>query len=113
MTNRTSPLGDGQGGAGGNANDAPKQPALSGPRQQHGAGYNPASVPAGGPVLKLDPPSDRQGQIGTTADPRQRRPFTFARDGVGEGSAYDAGAAFDANPGTVGAIPVDEDTEEG
>lgn len=103
---------DGKGGATGNQwgggtgfarirNNVP--PSL---RQKHGSLRNPQSVAEGGPFLKLDPPSDRERMVGTTADSGQRRPFRIeggaARDEPGEVGATDG-------PGTVGMEPPPDD----
>src|SRR5579863_7351084 len=68
---------DGKSGAVGNSGAA--QPERLERAQRMGSGRNPASVPAGGPVLKLDPPSDRQGIIGAGTPTLARRPFAIAR----------------------------------
>jgi hypothetical protein len=93
--------GGGRGGAGPSGNIPPSL------KQKHGSTRNPESVAKGGPFLTtaLDAPSDRQGQIGTTADPNQRRPFRL--DG---GAGSDEGEVGSADgPGAVGLdAPPDE-----
>jgi hypothetical protein len=97
--------GSGRGGAGPSGNIPPSL------RQKHGSLRNPESVAKGGPFLTtaLDAPSDRQGQVGTTADPSQRRPFRL--DGSG---GSDEGAVGTADgPGAVGLdAPPDEPAQD-
>jgi hypothetical protein len=72
-------------------------------RVERFVGY-PISVPAAGAVLKLDPPSDRWGMVGTTADPARRRPFK-----LGDSSSSTAPQPAAVYEGEVGQVPVEDD----
>jgi hypothetical protein len=99
----------GRGGATGNdQGGAPRANLGANLPQKMGSGRNPTSVPAGGPVLKLDPPGDRGQQLGTFSDEAgNRRPFRL------DGSATPAGEdATDDGGGPVGGVP-GEDSEGG
>jgi hypothetical protein len=97
MADQNNPLGSGR-GAPGNKGGVRSLDSIAPHRgQQQGSTRNPATVPAGGPLALHDPPGNRQGMIGTTADPNQRRPFrlnatqerALSADSVPVGSAGD------------------------
>lgn len=97
---------DGRSGATGNEGARPPLEAHLGPNppQRVGSTRNPATVSAGGPAFKVDAPSDRSGQVGTTADPNQRRPF---RLNATQGRAM---PADDDAP--AGSFPGDDDSDD-
>jgi hypothetical protein len=67
--------------------------------------FNPDSVAPGGRILKLDPPSDRQGLVGQMADEKggmKHKPFKL---GGSAGGARDNASPDEAIEGTVGDIP--------
>jgi hypothetical protein len=72
-------------------------------RQQHGNLRNPQSVAKGGPTLMLDPPTDRGGEIGTTADPNQRRPFRLSSPA--SSSSQEPEPSTDESTDMVGGVP--------
>jgi hypothetical protein len=100
---------DGRSGAADNTSGT--QPGFTanrrGPERPQTMGNNraPQSVPKGGPILRLDPPSDRQGLIGTTADPNQRRPFKIGTP------ASPAQGGDDGDEQEVGRIPPTPDED--
>jgi hypothetical protein len=109
IQNSFSPLGDGTSGASGNSAST-ATPGLAnrhrGPelRQQHGNLRNPQSVAKGGPTLMLDPPTDRGGEIGTTADPNQRRPFKLGSSSASSPS-QEPEPSTDESTDMVGGVP--------
>jgi hypothetical protein len=105
MGNPKSPLGDGRSGAGPAA--APTQPrvldSIAPQRAQRvGTTVRKDSVSVGGRALKLDPPTDRQGMVGTTADPSQRKPYKLGIEGLHMPPDDPDGMA------PVGSVPGDE-----
>lgn len=71
---KSNPFGNGSSGAVGNSGggtqqgfDAKRQQGPDRTQRMGASNFNPDSVPNGGRILKLDPPSDRQGLVGQTA----------------------------------------------
>jgi hypothetical protein len=104
-------LPDGKGGAIGNQGRGDAFPGLKSNvppsiPQKHGSDRNKESVAQGGPFLTacLDAPNDRQGQVGTTADAGQRRPFKLNASGGQGGEQVE-----EEGPGEVGLVPPDDE----
>jgi hypothetical protein len=106
MASNKSPLGDGKSGANGN-NPSPMRDMWAPAVQQNGSARNAATTSVGGPTLKLDPPNNRGGMIGTTADPNQRRPFRLGGTRV---PPSDDGS--ERGPGIVGGVPGEDASED-
>jgi hypothetical protein len=74
---------DGKSGAAGNgaAYDEGCHRGPDRPQKMGESDYNRSSVPDGGKVLKVDPPSDRGGLVGQTAEGGMKhRPFKLSKD---------------------------------
>lgn len=87
---KSGATGNGSGGkmAGINGHRGPNIPQKMGPPD-----FCPDSVPPGGRVLKVDPPSDRQGLVGQTADGMKHKPFKLGGSaGGGENTPPDEAA---------------------
>lgn len=112
---KSNPFGNGKSGATGNSGggsckgldskqrgpDIPQKSGLA-------ADINADSISEGGRILKLDPPSDRQGLVGQTAKGMKHKPFKL---GGGSGPAKNADVS---DGGPVGDVPnEDSPSDEG
>lgn len=82
----------------------PDRPQKSGPPD-----FNADSVAEGGRILKMDPPSDRGGMIGTTPAGQKHKPFK-----LGGSTTTPKTNAPESDAGPVGDIPTEPtaDTSE-
>jgi hypothetical protein len=108
---------DGKSGADGNSGGG-KQSGIANqrgpdrPQKMGPDGFNPDSVPDGGRILKIDPPSDRGGLVNQTAGVdstgMKHKPYK-----VGGGSTTPPKNADVSEGGPVGDVPVDPTPDTG
>jgi hypothetical protein len=79
------------------------------PQKMGAADFNPDSVADGGRIMKLDPPSDRQGMVNqTAAKGMAHKPFKLG----GKGPAMPAQNAEPDEGGPVGDIPNSDTSDQ-
>jgi hypothetical protein len=111
---KSNPFGNGKSGATGNGSGG-SMPGYSDhrgpdrPQKMGASNFNADSVPKGGRVLKLDPPSDRQGLVGQTATKGLSGGLPFKING---GPAMPDSNADSSEGGPVGDIPNSDSPED-
>jgi hypothetical protein len=105
---KSNPFGDGKSGATGNSDGGTTKGLVNqrGPDRPQKSGLaediNTDNIPAGGRILKLDPPSDRQGLVGqTAASGMKHKPFKLG----GKGPAMPSSNGDSGDGGPVGDVP--------